>query len=93
MNSWHSQRCHKQYSSNSLYAILYKREDTHCCKKRLKIPNGWPEAVNLRTDTTMVKRKSTNNDLQNTTQKTKDRATGTPLKIIIYYINNSILIQ
>ena len=41
----------------------------------------------------MVKRKSTNNDLQNTTQKTKDRATGTPLKIIIYYINNSILIQ
>ena len=29
----------------------------------------------------MAKRKSTNNDLQNTTQKTKDRATWTTLKI------------
>jgi len=28
----------------------------------------------------MDKRKSTNNDLQNTTEKTKDRSTGTPLK-------------
>jgi hypothetical protein len=28
----------------------------------------------------MVKRKRTNNDLQNTTQKTKDRVTRTPLK-------------
>ena len=28
----------------------------------------------------MAKRKRTNNDLQNTTQKTKDRATRTPLK-------------
>jgi len=28
----------------------------------------------------MVQRKRTNNDLQNTTQKTKDRATRTPLK-------------
>jgi hypothetical protein len=28
----------------------------------------------------MAKRKRTNNDLQNTTHKTKDRATRTPLK-------------
>jgi len=28
----------------------------------------------------MTNRKVTNNDLQNTTQKTKDRATRTPLK-------------
>jgi hypothetical protein len=28
----------------------------------------------------MAKRKMKNNDLQNTTQKTKDRATRTPLK-------------
>jgi len=29
----------------------------------------------------MAKRKRTNNDLQNSTQKTKDRATRTPLKL------------
>ena len=34
---------------------------------------------NQRSSNTMVKR--TNNDLQNITQKTNDRATGTPLKI------------
>ena len=33
------------------------------------------EVVNRRKDTTMTKRKRTNNDLQNTTQETKDRAT------------------
>ena len=50
-------------------------------KKRLKIPKGQSEAVNRRkTDNTMVKRKRTNNDLQNTTQKTKDWATQTPQK-------------
>jgi len=31
----------------------------------------------------MAKRKRKNNDLQNTTQKTKDRATRTPLKLKI----------
>jgi hypothetical protein len=31
----------------------------------------------------MVKRKKTNNDLQNTIQKTKDRATRTPLKLSV----------
>ena len=40
-------------------------------KKSLKIPKGLSEAVNQRrTDNTMAKR--TNNDLQNTTQKTRD---------------------
>jgi len=36
-----------------------------------------------RTDNTMANRKRTNNDLQNTTQKTKDRATRTPIKKIL----------
>ena len=31
----------------------------------------------------MAKRKRTNNDLQNTTQKTKDRAQRTPLKTVV----------
>jgi hypothetical protein len=47
-------------------------------KKSLKIPKG-----HQRTDNTMDERnndKKTNNDLQNTTQKTKDRATRTLLK-------------
>jgi hypothetical protein len=35
--------------------------------------------VEKRTDNTMTKRR-TNNDLQNTTQKTKERATHTQLK-------------
>jgi hypothetical protein len=41
----------------------------------LKIPMEKSEVVNRRKDTTMTKRKRTNNDLQNTTQETKDRAT------------------
>ena len=32
-------------------------------------PLGYSEAINLRTDNTMTKRKGTNNDLQNTTQE------------------------
>jgi hypothetical protein len=43
-------------------------------KKRLKPVNR------RRTGNTMAKRKMTNNDSQNTTQKTKDRATRTPTK-------------
>jgi hypothetical protein len=40
------------------------------------IPRGLYEAINRRmTDNTMAKRKRTNNDLQNITQKTKDRTT------------------
>ena len=50
-------------------------------KKNLKIPKG-SEAVNRRkTDNTMATKKRTNHNLQNITQKTKDRATRTPLKI------------
>ena len=49
--------------------MLLKSHD----KKRLKIPKGQSEAVNRRmTDNTMDE--MTNNDIQNTTQKTKDRA-------------------
>jgi hypothetical protein len=49
-------------------------------KKNLKIPKG-SESVNRRkTDNTMATKKRTNHNLQNITQKTKDRATRTPLK-------------
>ena len=34
-------------------------------------PKGQSEATNKRTDNAMAKRKKTNNDLQNTTHKTK----------------------
>jgi hypothetical protein len=50
-------------------------------KKGLKIPKGYSEAVNGRTDNTIVKRKRTNNDLSNTTHKTQNRTTRTLLKI------------
>ena len=46
----------------------------------MKIPNWQSEAINQRTDITMTKRKRTkrtNNDLHNTTQKTKDQVTRT----------------
>ena len=47
----------------------------------MKIPKGQSESVNLRRiDNTIANRKRTNNDLQNITQKTTDRATRTPLK-------------
>jgi hypothetical protein len=50
--------------------------------KRLKIPKRYSEAEYRRqTDNTMTSIKRTNNDKQNITQKTKDRATRTPLKI------------
>jgi hypothetical protein len=40
-----------------------------------------------RTDNTMVKRKRTNNDIQNTTLKIKDRATRTTLKPVKSFEN------
>ena len=43
----------------------------------MKIPKGQSESANGRTDNTTAKR--TNNDLQNITQKTKDRVAQTPL--------------
>jgi len=41
-------------------------------EKGWKIPKGSPEAPNQMTNNTMTDRKRTNNDVQNTTQKTKD---------------------
>jgi hypothetical protein len=48
-------------------------------KKSLKIRKGLSESVNRRTDNTMDK-KTKNKDLQNTTQKTNDKAPWTPQK-------------
>jgi hypothetical protein len=55
-------------------------------KKSLKIPKGLSETLNRRTDITMATNKMdkrTNNDLENTTQKTKDRTTRTPPKTML----------
>ena len=49
----------------------FKLLDCQQHKKSLKIPKGYSEDVNQRTDNTMAKRKSTNNDKQNIAQKTK----------------------
>ena len=52
-------------------------------KKSLRMSNRLSEAVNRRTGKINEQKKRdkwTNNDLQNITQKTKDRATRTPLK-------------
>jgi hypothetical protein len=50
-------------------------------RKSLKIPKGLiRNCKSRRTNNTTAKRKRTNNDLQNTTQKNKDRAKQTPLK-------------
>ena len=53
-------------------------------KKSLKIPKGYTELVNRRrsdnNNRQKKKDKKTNNDLQNITQKTKDRTTRTLLK-------------
>jgi hypothetical protein len=50
-------------------------------KKSLKISKMFTKAVNGRIDNTMTNKKRTNNNLQSNTQKTKDWATGTPLKL------------
>ena len=60
-----------------------KREltKTAMCETSLMIPKEQSESVyRRRPDNTMIKRKCTNNDLQNITYKTKDRVTRTPLK-------------
>ena len=49
--------------------------------KNLKISKGYSETVNRRIGSTMDNRKRTNNDLQNTTEKTKIWATWTPWKL------------
>ena len=78
-------------------------------KKSLNIPNEQSESISRRTDNTMAKRqkdrqhngqkkkdkRTKKNDLQNITQKTKDRATRTPPKggvelrcfINVFFIN------
>jgi len=43
------------------------------------------EAVIQRTDNAIAKRKMTNNDLPNTTQKTKDWATRIPPKTVVKF--------
>ena len=53
-------------------------DQIHAYKKSLNIPKGQQKAVNQGTNNTMAKRKTTNNDIESTTQKTKDWATGTP---------------
>ena len=53
----------------------------------MKIPKRTEKAVNRRTCNTTAKRqndKKTNNDLQNTTQKTKDRVTRPLSKLGVY---------
>ena len=62
------------------YDYRWSGKNEYVCKKSLKIPKGQSEAVLRRTDNTMTKRKRTNNDLQNITQNTEDRATRTSLK-------------
>ena len=52
----------------------------HKYKTRFTIPKGQSEPVDRRTDNTMPNRKMMNIDIQNTTQKTKDRATRTQVK-------------
>ena len=50
------------------------------------MPKEKSEAINRRTNNTMVAKrkrgKRTNNDVQDTTHKTKDRVTQTPLNIM-----------
>jgi len=63
----------------------------------LKIPKGKPETVDQRkTDNKWGQRKkekSTHNNLQNTTEKTKDRATRIPTKIWWPNPTKNLLIQ
>ena len=49
-------------------------------KKCLQVPTDNKKPLNWSTDNTMAKTKGTNNDLQNSAHKTKDRATRTTLK-------------
>jgi hypothetical protein len=86
---WHSLTHYSLWSTVRL-SILWNdnhpsatrgRTEQFWKKKGLKIPKGYSEAVNGRTDNTIVKRKRTNNDLSNTTHKTQNRTTRTLLKI------------
>ena len=64
------------YSTNTVVI-----PDISACMLARRYQKGQLTTLNRRrTDNTMAKRKGTNNDLQNTTQKTKDRTGRTPLK-------------
>ena len=76
-----------QFVSKSRYINIWWLLTTNLVKNyknSLKIPKGQSESINQRrTDNTMdqkTKDKKTNNDLQNTTHKTKDGATTNPTK-------------
>ena len=74
----HRGRPHMPFSMGSLSQWIVAK-----CKCLTK-PKGQSESVYRRTDNAMAKRKKekrTNTDLQNATQKTKDRATRTPIKL------------
>ena len=58
-------------------------------RKSLKIPKGYYESVIWRRpDNAMAKRKRTNNDLENTTQKTEYRS-RTFMNVRVFNINNT----
>ena len=58
--------------------ICMYSDQIHAYKKSLNIPKGQQKAVHQSTDNSMAKKTPTNNDIESTTQKTKDWATGTP---------------
>ena len=66
---------------NISYIVMY------ICNPPVEMCNIWEvfedtkskSVIRRKTDNTITKRKRTNNDLQNTTHKTKDRATRIPL--------------
>ena len=73
--------CIHELSKNFVFIFFRQRYTLYIYKEvfkewKLKIPKRQSESVNQRTDNTIVKRKNP----QNTTQKTKDRITRTPLK-------------
>jgi len=62
-------------------AITFWFTDDHCLHEEFGDTKGISKSVNRRrTDNTKAKRKRAINDLQNNTQKTKDRGTPTPLE-------------
>ena len=68
----------KYYEKNMFNCVMYYWETWYFLSRRVwRYKKGLSESITRRgTDNTMTKRKSTNIDLQNTTQKTRDRGTG-----------------
>ena len=70
--------------SNGYSEAVNRRRTDNTMAKRQTIQ--WPKDRQYngqKTDNTMAKRKRTNTNLQNTTQKTEDRSTRTPLKQVV----------